>query len=141
MLFSSRPLFGAAFFAFGFALAFDFVAFLAFVFFALPVAFFSAIGSASGWLTAGWDPTISIPQEVWLGGKETCLHGRVVGEPQRASVERQLALLGGPLGRRLQHLEAAAEDVVDRLRGGRRRQPELVPEPFEDPRLLARAAG
>jgi hypothetical protein len=83
------------------------------------------------------DPTISIPQEVWLGGGETCLHRCMVGEPQRPSVELQLALLGGPGPRRLHDLEVVAEDVVDRVGAGRRApEAELVAQPLEDARLL-----
>jgi hypothetical protein len=61
----------------------------------------------------------------------------MVGEAQRPSLEGQLTLLRRPSGRRLEHLEAAAEDVVDRVGSGRRRQPELVAQALEDPRLLA----
>src|SRR6478672_2562064 len=133
--------FGAAFLALAFA--FDFVGFLAFDDFDfLLLAFFSAIWGdlriGGRWVEV--DPTISIPQGVWPGGKETCLHRCMVGEPQRPPVERQLPLLGGPGPRRIQHLEAANEDVVDRGGAGRRpAHPELVAQSFEDARLLGRA--
>ena len=61
----------------------------------------------------------------------------MVGEAQRPSLERQLALLGRPGPRRLQHLEAAAEDVVDRLRPGRRSvEAELAAQSLENARLV-----
>ena len=51
--------------------------------------------------------TISVPQR-WLGSGEPRLDRGVVGEAQGAPVERQLAPLRRPGGRRLEHLEAAA---------------------------------
>ena len=70
-------------------------------------------------------PTISAPQAAWLRNRESRLDRSVVGEAQGAVLERQLAPLGRPGGRRLDQLEAARQQVVDRPRTVRRGQPEL----------------
>src|SRR3982751_6090847 len=72
---------------------------------------------------------MSIPQRSWLCDGESRLHRRVVGEPQGAAVERQLAALGGPPGRRLEGLQAA---------GGGGGDAEVLAQADEDRRVLGR---
>jgi hypothetical protein len=63
----------------------------------------------------------------------------VVGEAQRAAVEAQLAILGGPWRRWRDDTEPAGEQVVDRARAGGTGKVETVAQLLEDPWVLSRA--